>query len=218
MLKKDEELRYARGKMVIVYAGALYRQLVIRAFVLVILLIVMTFSLFPITTYAPLVYKPEHYDELIRKLELAHKEIVLQRFIIDSYASANEFKVTATAYTARPEETNENPEMTAIMSSPRPGKTIAVSRDLRGWLGKRVYVEGYGVRKVNDLMNKRYDNRRIDILMPDVQSAREFGVQELSVFLLEPFETASEEMINYKKIFQNVDQDGDQVSGLQIKE
>ena len=69
------------------------------------------------------------------------------------------------------------------MESPVPGWTIAVSRDLAGWLGKRVYIEGIGVRRVNDLMNSRY-SQRIDILKPTVADAREWGVKEVAVYVI----------------------------------
>src|SRR5690606_12203241 len=43
--------------------------------------------------------------------------------------------VTLTAYTARSRECDETPHVTAMMVKPRPGRTIAVSRDLfdDGW-------------------------------------------------------------------------------------
>ena len=100
-----------------------------------------------------------------------------------SYRDANTFELTATAYTARKKETNENPGKTAIMEEPVPGWTVAVSQDLKRWLGKKVYVEGHGVFRVNDLMNKRYE-KRIDILKPTVEAANDFGKKIVEVVLV----------------------------------
>lgn len=91
--------------------------------------------------------------------------------------------LTVTAYTATPEECNNDPFHTALMTRPSPGRTVAVSWDLMDWLGKEVYIEGIGVRKVEDLMHPRWTNR-IDIMVPYVEDAQEFGVQERQVVLL----------------------------------
>ena len=88
-----------------------------------------------------------------------------------------------TAYTNRKRETNNNPAHTATMRRPTPGLTCAVSRDLLHWLGGRVYIEGYGVWRVEDLMNARYE-RSIDLYMGDVKAAKEFGRQTLQVVYL----------------------------------
>jgi len=92
-------------------------------------------------------------------------------------------KVTMTAYTASEDETNENPEKTAIMESPIPGWTCAVSRDFIQFLGDRIYIEGIGVRKVNDLMNVRY-TKRIDILVGTKRQAYRIGKQSKAVIFL----------------------------------
>lgn len=82
--------------------------------------------------------------------------------------------VQVTAYTARTAECDKTPHVTAIMEKPIPGYTVAVSRDFMQYLGRRVYIPGVGVRRVNDLMNARY-KKRIDVLMPSVEMARAFG-------------------------------------------
>lgn len=88
--------------------------------------------------------------------------------------------MTITAYTAREEETDSTPEYTALMECPIPGYTVAVSRDLMKYLGWSVYIEGYGVWRVNDLMNPRYE-KRIDLCVPHVDVARSIGVKERRV-------------------------------------
>ena len=93
------------------------------------------------------------------------------------------FKVTVTAYTARECETDEDPEHTATMEQPIAGRTCAVSRDLMHWLGGRVYIEGIGVRRVNDLMNERF-SKRIDVFYGTVKEAKTLGKQTRTVSFL----------------------------------
>lgn len=95
-------------------------------------------------------------------------------------------KLTVTAYSPRNSETDNTPKVTASMSKVRHGG-VAVSRDLfkDGWVfGKKVYIEGYGIYAINDLMNKRFENR-IDIFMWDTEKALNFGKKELVVALME---------------------------------
>lgn len=86
------------------------------------------------------------------------------------------YTVTLTAYSPSRGETDSTPNKTAILEKPIPGKTCAVSRDLIDYLGKKVYILGYGVFKVNDLMNKRYE-KRIDICMGKKEAVK-FGKKE----------------------------------------
>ena len=90
--------------------------------------------------------------------------------------------LTVTAYTNRPQETNKCPK-TATMEQAIPGWTVAVSRDLIHWLGGRVYIEGVGVRRVNDLMNARHE-KTLDLLVGTVGDAVEWGRQERMVVYL----------------------------------
>jgi 3D (Asp-Asp-Asp) domain-containing protein len=101
------------------------------------------------------------------KLKTEYKTFVEKYFFI---------KTTLTAYTTDKAETNFDNANTAIMQEPKPGWTVAVSRDLSYLLGKTIYIEGIGVRYVNDLMNKRFKNT-IDVLMPTKSSAQKFGVK-----------------------------------------
>ncbi|MFW6121249.1 MAG: 3D domain-containing protein [Petrotogales bacterium] len=120
------------------------------------------------------------------EVHLLKSELEVKDGIISSYDASNSKNLTITAYTAREQETNSNPEQTATMEKPVPGWTVAVSQDLKGWLGKRIYIEGLGVFKVNDLMNGRYTNR-VDILKPTVAQANKFGKQKREVVLVEPY-------------------------------
>lgn len=130
----------------------------------------------------------EYRFSMDKDLELmkAQDEIQILKTILNRYREANTHRLRLSAYTARPEECNDDVQNTAVMETPKPGLTVAVSRDLKGWLGKRVYVEGFGVRLVNDLMHPRY-TKSIDILVGDVALAREIGVrQDVLVALIEP--------------------------------
>ncbi|SMP73585.1 3D (Asp-Asp-Asp) domain-containing protein [Desulfonatronum zhilinae] len=127
-----------------------------------------------------------YIDEQKLELQKAQEEILVLKAILEAYHKANTHYLRLSAYTARKEECNDDIENTAIMQRPKTGWTVAVSRDLRGWLGKRVYVEGFGIRMVSDLMNHRY-SKSIDILVSDVSEAMEIGVREnVFVTLIEP--------------------------------
>ncbi|WP_051434426.1 3D domain-containing protein [Desulfonatronum lacustre] len=127
-----------------------------------------------------------YIDEQKLELQQAREEILVLKAILEAYHKANTHYLRLSAYTARKEECNDDIENTAIMQRPITGWTVAVSRDLRGWLGKRVYVEGFGIRMVSDLMNSRY-SKSIDILVSDVSEAEEIGVREnVFVTLIEP--------------------------------
>lgn len=107
----------------------------------------------------------------------------LEGRLADKYSRA----VTLTAYTARSRECDATPHKTAIMVKPRPGRTIAVSRDLfdDGWtFGRSVYIEGHGVFVIEDLMHRRH-TQKIDILMGTVQEARAFGKVNGQAVLIE---------------------------------
>lgn len=92
--------------------------------------------------------------------------------------------LTATAYSVSRDECNHDLNNTATMETPKPGLHVAVSHDLLWMLGKKVYVEGLGIRKVADLMNKRH-KKCIDIMMPSKKMAKNFGKKKLKVVVLE---------------------------------
>ncbi len=98
-------------------------------------------------------------------------------------SSVTAIKARVTAYTARIQETDADPGRTAIMEKPVPGWTCAVSRDLAHWLGGRIWIEGVGVRKVNDLMNERF-KRRVDILVGKAKEAASVTADERRVIFL----------------------------------
>jgi 3D (Asp-Asp-Asp) domain-containing protein len=103
-------------------------------------------------------------------------------------ASGNEqsIVVTATAYNSVPEQTNDQPEVTAWGDRLAPGmKVIAVSRDLIPLgLDHRapVSIEGLpGEYLVLDKMHARWE-KRIDIYMgADLEAARAWGARQVRI-------------------------------------
>ena len=96
-------------------------------------------------------------------------------------------EVTVTAYNSLAYQTKAvNPSIAAWGDTLRPGmKSIAVSRDLidSGLIhNKEVYVEGFEEPfLVKDKLNRRY-TKRIDIYMGvDVQKAKKWGKQHLTI-------------------------------------
>ncbi len=94
--------------------------------------------------------------------------------------------VTATAYNSVPEQTDDDPTVTAWGDQLEPGmKVIAVSQDLIPLgLDHRapVSIEGLpGEYLVLDKMNKRWE-KRIDIYMgADLEAARAWGARQVRI-------------------------------------
>jgi len=92
---------------------------------------------------------------------------------------------TVTAYSPTRTECDNTPFLTASGTKPRVG-TVAVSQDLfyLGWVfGSKIYIEGLGIYKINDLMHPRWKNR-IDVFLKNKRLARRFGRKEAKVVLL----------------------------------
>lgn len=111
---------------------------------------------------------------------LSHVEIEVKPVMIHAKSTAKE--MTISAYSLSKKECDSDLKHTATMSKPSPGTTAAVSRDNLHLLGKKVYIEGHGVRKVTDVMNKRFKNR-IDLLMSK-KEAKKFGVDSAVVAVI----------------------------------
>jgi len=87
----------------------------------------------------------------------------------------NYITVDVSFYTLSKSETDNTPYKNALNQTPVIGRDVAVSRDLSFLLGKYIYIEGFGVRKVTDLMNKRF-KKHIDILVASKKEAIKLGV------------------------------------------
>ena len=93
--------------------------------------------------------------------------------------------IRVTGYTACVEECDDDPQMTASMKLVRPGKTVAVSRDLykQGWtFGKRVWIEGYGEKEITDLMHERF-KKKVDLLVASKKVANGINADRQAVLL-----------------------------------
>ena len=110
---------------------------------------------------------------LMATFQKALKEPIVEerRYIIVRTAYIQE--VTVTAYAPVRNQTDSTPHVTATKTLAKPGRTCAVSRDLAkmGWLGKTLYIEGYGVWKAEDVMAKKW-KKRIDLCMNPKQAKR----------------------------------------------
>lgn len=94
------------------------------------------------------------------------------------------FRLTATAYCPLCLTDDDTPQPAALGGPARPGRTVAVSRDLKRLLGRKVYIEGLGVRVVEDLMHPRFTSR-MDLCLPDREQAVAFGVKRLEVVVVD---------------------------------
>lgn len=106
--------------------------------------------------------------------------------LLKKYINLSNIECTITAYSPDKNQTDSTPYQTAIMEKPIPGWTVAVSWDLRYLLGRLIYIPELGIRRVNDLMNKRY-KKRIDICVPDKDMALEFGKKQGDVVVIDWF-------------------------------
>lgn len=72
-------------------------------------------------------------------------------------------KITFYAPEIKKINSDSNHRKTATMETPVAGWTIAISRDLVaiGWLGKRIYIRGIGIRMANDIMGKSVNGKII---------------------------------------------------------
>jgi len=102
--------------------------------------------------------------------------------ITRSVAYMQKIRAEVTAYTLDPDEVND-PRHAADMTTPVPGKTAAVSRDLIHLLGKKVYIFGHGVRVINDLAAEGVIGT-VDLLVGNKTEARKIGREVRDVVVL----------------------------------
>jgi len=101
------------------------------------------------------------------ELKAYSQEIVQLKEIIYDYEQFNnrtaKVKITFYAPSLKGINSDSNPTKTAIMDTPVPGWTCAISRDLvaQGWLGRKIYIQGLGVRYASDVMGKSYKGKPI---------------------------------------------------------
>lgn len=82
-----------------------------------------------------------------------------------------------------------DPLNTAFMRTPKPGRTVAISRELynMGWAGCEVYIPGSGIRICEDLMSKSIEGLCIDICVNTKTEAFEKGKRMAMITKLHNF-------------------------------
>lgn len=98
-------------------------------------------------------------------------------------AELQTIRAEVTAYTLNPKEVGSDPQRAADMTTPIPGRTAAVSRDLIHLLGKKVYILGHGVWVINDLAAKGVTGT-VDLLVGNETEARKIGREVKEVVVL----------------------------------
>lgn len=95
-----------------------------------------------------------------------------------------------TSYRSVPNQTDASPYTTAIGERVHP-HGVAVSRNLlKRWggpldYGDTIYVEGYGVKIVNDCMHERHKNH-IDIWVKTLAEEKAINVKQGKIWLIKP--------------------------------
>ena len=87
--------------------------------------------------------------------------------------------VTVTFYHPESKGINSDSDHTntAIMVTPTIGRTVAISDELflLGWLGNKIYIEGYGVFIAEDRMSKSIKGKCLDICVGSKKAAFRLG-------------------------------------------
>ncbi|MEA3295539.1 MAG: 3D domain-containing protein [Patescibacteria group bacterium] len=70
-----------------------------------------------------------------------------------------------------------DPNNTATMTKPTVGRTIAISKELfdLGWLGNKIYIDGFGVFIAEDRMSSGIKGKCIDICVDSKEKAFQLG-------------------------------------------
>lgn len=110
-------------------------------------------------------------DAMIKNLKSELGSYVVE---LKSLYNLRSLEVVVTAYTATEKECDSTPNENALMDVPVAGLSCAVSRDLIYLLGKKIYITGYGVRVVDDLMNERF-NSAVDLFVGKKAEAIKIG-------------------------------------------
>jgi len=112
---------------------------------------------------------------LFEEHQYKKKEVALK----NKYKQDHQAYVTVTFYHPATGgiNTDSDPSMTATMTKPRSGITIAISTSLvkKGWLGRNIYIDGYGMFIAEDRMNIGLKGDRIDVCAPTLAYALKKG-------------------------------------------
>jgi len=103
--------------------------------------------------------------------------------ICSEYGTASAFDAVITGYYAGPEAVG------ALGEKIRPGGTAAISPACMNLLGKKVYISGHGIWRINDLTHPRLDEERklctIDLAKSSVDEAMKVGNNMARVVVIE---------------------------------
>jgi len=114
-------------------------------------------------------------EEIIQKQRITIFKLKEQNEILRcQLQELTTYQVDVSFYTLSKRETDSTPDRNALNLKPKIGRDIAVSRDLIHLLGKWVYIEGFGVKYVADVMNERYA-KTVDILIGNKKHALKLG-------------------------------------------
>ncbi len=128
---------------------------------------------------------PDKARLALEKAMLAEETRLVRELFSLSPKRQRSFQVTATAYCPLCGlDDDDEPQDKALGGPVRPGRTVAVSRDLKHLLGRRVYIKGLGVRVVEDLMHPRF-SKRLDLCLSNRNQAVAFGVKRLEMVVLD---------------------------------
>ena len=121
---------------------------------------------------------------LLSELTRVKKELYSMTEIVvilekQMYESKHQY-VTVTSYhpPTRGINSDKNPNKTAVMRKPKAGRTLALSEELirLGWIGKKIYITGWGVGVGEDKNNM--PGKLIDICAPTLKWAKKFGKRQ----------------------------------------
>lgn len=136
------------------------------------------------------------------------QQLIEQTLKINDLEAARHKKLTVTAYSPRIVETDSTPYETAFMTRVK-NWSVAVSWDMieEGWTpGKKVYIKGFGMFVINDLMADKWHSR-IDVFFFDTDHARKFGIKRnVPVVLKEvqPWEKEKPKKVKSVKFAENL--------------
>ncbi len=117
-------------------------------------------------------------ENTVLKKSLIASEMVTGR-LLEKSLNGRALRVKITGYHPNSMGINSdsNPSMTATMTPHKAGRTCAISTELveAGWLGKEIYIEGYGMMIANDRLAKGIRGRQIDLCKGSLKDALAVG-------------------------------------------
>ena len=118
-------------------------------------------------------------EKQMLEIKLKNSEKLVSHFMEKSMVN-KAFRIKVTGYHPASGGTNSdsNPLMTATMTPHKAGRTCAISTELveAGWLGKEIYIEGFGMMIANDRLNKNIKGKQIDLCKGTLEQALAVGV------------------------------------------